>query len=76
MYSISRYRYDVCIYSDSRGQIEIFVWETSRSLALLFFAIVFAFYARTIVIFSTIAAVLGVWERFLLMGVSFLVPFQ
>ena len=34
--AISLYRYDVCIYSGSRGQIEIFVRETSRSLALYF----------------------------------------
>ena len=35
MYVISLYRYDVCIYSGSREQIEIFVRQTSRSLELL-----------------------------------------
>ena len=35
-FAISLYRYVVCIYSGSRGQIEILVWETSRSLALYF----------------------------------------
>ena len=34
MYAISFYRYDVCIYSGSRAQIEIFVAETSRFLVL------------------------------------------
>ena len=32
MYAVSRYRYDVSIRSGSRGQIEIFVRETSRFL--------------------------------------------
>ena len=36
MYAISLYRYDVCIYSGSREQIEIFVRETSRFLTLYF----------------------------------------
>jgi len=43
---------------------------------IVFFPIVFAFSVRTIAIFSTIATVLGVRERFLLTGVSFLFPFQ
>ena len=36
MYAISLCRYDVCVYSGSRGKIEIFVRETSRFLALCF----------------------------------------
>ena len=36
MYAISLYRYGVCIYSGSREQIDVFVRETSRSLALYF----------------------------------------
>ena len=36
MYAVSLYRYDVCIYSGSRGQIEIFVRKTSRFLAWYF----------------------------------------
>ena len=36
MYAISLYRYDVRIYSGSRGQIEIFVRESSRFMALYF----------------------------------------
>ena len=36
MYVISLYRHDVCIYGGSRGEIEIVVPETSRSLALYF----------------------------------------
>ena len=39
MYAISLYRYDVCIYSGSMGQIEVFVRETCT----VFFAIVIAF---------------------------------
>ena len=75
MYVISLYRYDVCISSGSRGQIEIFVRETSRSLASHLHH-QFCLQARTIAIFSMIATVFGVWEGFLLMGVSFLFPFQ
>ena len=41
MYAISLYRCDVCIYPGSRGQIEILVGETSRSLALCFSTVVF-----------------------------------
>ena len=36
MYAVSLYRYDVCAYGGSRGQIEIFVRETLRSLGLHF----------------------------------------
>ena len=35
-YAISLYSYGVCIYSGSRGQIEIFVLKTSRSSAQYF----------------------------------------
>ena len=36
MYAVSLYCYDASIYTGRRGQIEIFVQETSRSLALYF----------------------------------------
>ena len=71
MYAISLYRYDVCIHSGSRGQLKIFVRETSRSPAL-YFPSLFLLPGRElhcIVNFSTIATVSGVRERFLLMGV-------
>ena len=35
-YAISLYRYDVCIYSGNRGEIQIFIRETLRSFALYF----------------------------------------
>lgn len=76
MYAISLYGYHVCFYGGSREQIDILFRETSRSLALYLWTICFAFQARTSVVVSTIATVLGVGERFLLMRVTFLFHFK
>ena len=67
MYAISLYGYHVCFYGGTREQIDILFRETSRSLALYFCTICFAFQARTRVVVSTIATVSGVGERFSLM---------
>ena len=53
------------------GLIEIFARETSRSLALYFHHSFFGSWARTVVIFSAIATVLGVWGRCELVGYEF-----
>ena len=77
MYAFSLYRYDVCFYGGSTVGGELrFCQEDLVVFGIVFFPIVFAFSVRTIAIFSTIATVLGVRERFLLTGVSFLFPFQ
>ena len=56
------------------GILRFFCQGDLAIFGIVFFAIMFAFYAPTTVIISTIAAVLGVWERFLLTGVSFFLP--
>ena len=74
---ISRFTVMMCVsVAVVGGKIEIFVRETSQPSALHFPSVVFAFQARTIATFSTIATVLGVRESFLVMGVSFLFPFE
>ena len=45
MYAISLYRYDLCIYGGSRGQIDIFVRDFAI-FGIVFFTIVFAFDRR------------------------------
>ena len=73
MYAISLYRYGVCI-AVVGGKL-IFLSSRPRDYWRSVPQHCFAVEARTVVIFSTIAALLGVWERFLLMGVSFPLPF-
>ena len=75
MYAISLYRYGVCgSIAVVGGRIDF----RSGDLAIFgteFFTVVFAFYARTIVISSTIAAVLGGLEEFFAHGGEFPLAF-